>query len=127
MSQIVYDARKIKAYDGLVRLCDYAGKDKAWCNELWMLFLTDAELYEEFVYYLEHHGFADHMRIEGYSLTDCYVWQMEKYNLTRDLGKNPVDCNKEELALQAFMTMARLKQNPEQYQQKFMRGFGLDR
>ena len=40
MSQIIYDTEKIKVYEGLKALCDYAGKTEEWCNELWLTILT---------------------------------------------------------------------------------------
>lgn len=127
MSQIIYDTEKIKAYDGLKTLCEYAGKTAEWCNELWLILLTDYELYTEFIYYLEHHSFADRMKAAGYSLTDCYVWQMEQYNLRSDSGKNTANCNKEKMVLQAFRTMAEMKKEPARYQRKLSEGSTLDR
>ena len=126
MSQIIYDTEKIKAYEGLKMLCEYTGKPESWCNELWLAMLTDYELYREFIYFLEHHSFADHMKVSGYSLTDFYVWQLERYNLTRDIGKNPESCNKEEMVLQAFQTMAAMKKDPDYYIRKLDEGSGMD-
>lgn len=127
MSQIIYATEKIRAYDGLKRLCEYAGKPDEWCSELWLALLEDGELYEEFVYYLEHHGFADSMKAEGYSLTDFYVWQMERYNLFSDSGKNTESCNKEALVLEAFRTMVDIKRNPACLKQKLGEGAGMDK
>lgn len=127
MSQIILDSGKIKAYEGLKMLCEYSGKSSEWCDGLWLDMLTDYELYEEFVYYLEHHSLADHMRIEGYSLTDFYVWQMERYNLASDSGKNTEICNKEKMVLQSFKTMAEMKKNPEYYKRKLTDGSGMDK
>ncbi len=127
MSSIVYGTEKIRAYDGLVRLCEYAGMDSRWCDGLWQEMLQDAGLYAEFVYYLEHHAPADRMKVEGYSLTDLYVWQMEKYNLRRDSGKNTESCNKEEMILQALWTMARMKREPENYIKSLNAGTGMDK
>lgn len=127
MSQIILDAGRIKAYEGLKMLCEYAGKDSGWCDGLWMDMLTDYELYEEFVYYLAHHSLADNMKVEGYSLTDFYVWQMERHNLANDTGKNTAGCNKEEMVLQAFKSMAEMKKAPEYYKRKLSEGRGMDK
>ena len=127
MAQIIYGTEKVKVYEGLQKLCEYAGEPEAWCNELWMMMLTDYELYREFLYYLEHHGFADRMRAAGYSLTDCYVGQMERYNLISDTGKNTASCNKEDMVLQAFWTMAQIKKDPDYYIRRFGEGKGMDR
>ncbi|MDE6389371.1 MAG: hypothetical protein K2L82_16445 [Lachnospiraceae bacterium] len=127
MSGIIYGTEKIRAYDGLVRLCEYAGCTEAWCDELWNEMLSDRELYDEFVYYLEHHIPSDAMKVYGYSLTDLYVWQMEKYNLRRDSGKNTEQCNKEAMVLQAFRALADIKKNPDVFLKRLNDGAGMDK
>ena len=125
-SAIIFDQSRLKVYDGLLRLCEYAGQSEVWCNTLWGELLTDVQLYGAFVYYLEHHELPETPKCEGYSLTDCYVWQMEQDNLRRDTGKNTGQCNKEDMVLQAFMTMAQMKRTPEKYIRKFNDGRGMD-
>ena len=127
MSQIILGTEKVKAYQGLSMLCEYAGKSGEWCNELWLAILTDHELYGEFLYYLEHHCFEDNIKAAGYSLTDLYVWQMGQDNLLRDTGKNTASCNKEEMVLQAFWTMAEMRKDPSRYEKKLTEDFKNDR
>lgn len=127
MSNIVYKNATIRVYDSLVRLCDYAGKSAEWCDKLWQEMLDDKEIYDEFVYYLEHHVPGDLMKVRGYSLTDLYVWQIEQYNLHGDSGKNTVCCNKEEMVLQALWMLAEMKKNPDGYLGKLDRGAGMDK
>ncbi len=123
---ILYDARKIKALEYLYELCEYAGLSEPWADELWGMLLMDSDLYDEFVYYLEHHTFRDDYKICGYALSDIYVWQMDKYNLIREIGKNPEHCNKETMVLNAFMTMAKMKSDPDEYIKRFESGRGND-
>lgn len=123
---ILFDQSRLKAYDGLSRLCEYAGKSGKWCNALWSELLVDQELYDAFVYYLEQHGLAEFPKCKGYSLTDCYVWEIEQDNLRRDTGKNTAQCNKEEMVLHAFMMMAKMKRAPEEFIKKFQDGRGMD-
>lgn len=127
MSNIVYKNAAIRVYDSLVRLCDYAGKSAEWCDKLWQEMLDSKEIYDEFVYYLEHHVPGDLMKVRGYSLTDLYVWQIEQYNLHGDSGKNTVCCNKEEMVLQALWMLAEMKKNPDGYLDKLDRGAGMDK
>ena len=124
---ILYDARKIKALEFLTQLCEYAGKDDVFAQELWTEFLSDGDLYEEFVYYADNHTFCDEMKISGYSMSDLYVWQMDRYNIVRELGKNPTACNKETLVLNAFREMANMKRDPEEYVKRIESGKGNDR
>lgn len=124
---IVVDTTKFKIRGYLDDLCRYAGMSPEWTDDLWMELIADAELYEEFIYYLEHHTFLDKMKVEGYELSDIYVWQMDKYNLIREIGKNPENCNKETIVMNAFMTMSKMKKDPETYIKKLESGRGNDR
>ncbi len=124
---ILYDGRKLKAMDFMYRLCEYAGKDEDFGARLWEELARDEELYNEFVYYADHHTFLDEMKISGYSMSDLYVWQMDRYNIVRELGKNPAACNKETLVLNAFLEMSNMKKDPETYVRRIQSGKGNDR
>lgn len=126
MNGIVYDARRIRAYEGLLALGEYAGKDTEWLNLLWEGIVTDEALLKEFMYYLDHHGFLDALKCEGYSLTDLYVWQMDRYNLVREIGKNTECCNKEAMVLNAFFTMQKMQKDPANFVRRITSGEGMD-
>lgn len=123
---ILFDQSKLKVYDGLTRLCEYAGKPEEWQQDLWKALLTDKGLYDAFVYYLEQHALPDVPKCEGYSLTDLYVWQMEQDNLRRDTGKNTAQCNKEDMVLRAFMTMVGMQREPEAFLRRLRDWKGMD-
>ncbi len=126
MSGIIYDARKIKAYEGLLILGEYAGKETDWLEALWKEFLADEGQMREFMYYLDNHTFCDEDRCGEYGLTDLYVWQMDRYNLIRDIGKNTECCNKEAMVLNAFSSMAQMKKDPHTYLRRLTSGEGMD-
>ena len=123
---IIFDTTKFKVREYLDQICEYAGQSKEWADELWLELLDDNELYEEFIFYLEHHTFLDKMNISGYSLSDLYVWQMDKYNLLSEIGKNPTSCNKETLVMKAFKIMPAMKREPEKYVKLIESGRGND-
>ena len=127
MKGILYDARKVKAYKSLIALGEYAGQEKEWTDALWAELLVVPDLYAECIYYLENHGFKDEFKCRGYSLTDLYVWQMNRYNLIRDFGKNTSECNKETMVLRSFRTMVDLMHHPEEYLKRLGESRGMDR
>lgn len=127
MGNIIIQTSKIKACEYLYELCDYCGYEKEWADELWTDILHSDELYAELVYYLENHTLKDQICIEGYSLTDLYVFQMNKYNLIMEIGKNPVECNKERMVLKAFRMMAEMIKDPPTYVRRLEEGKGSDR
>lgn len=126
MNGIIYDARKIKAYECLLVLGEYAGKEEQWLGVLWECLLSDMGQMREFMYYLDHHTFCDEDRCKGYGLTDLYVWQMDRYNLIRDIGKNTECCNKEAMVLNAFWAMQQMKKDPDTYLRRLTSGEGMD-
>lgn len=127
MAGILYDARKVKAFEVLQMLCEGAEESAETQNQLWQLLLEDSELYTEFLYYVEHHALLGKMNVCGYTLLDLFVLEMDSYNLLHDQGKNTASCNKEAMILHAFLTMAELKKDPEKYLKKFSKGSGMDR
>ncbi|MCR5108138.1 MAG: hypothetical protein K6B28_08230 [Lachnospiraceae bacterium] len=123
---IIIATSKLKVYEGYSSLCEYAGMTTEFSDELWADMNLDRELYEEFVYYLGNHTFKDDMKIRGYSLSDLYVFMMDKYNLIREIGKNPTSCNKETMVLNAFKTMVEMKKDPDTYVKRIESGRGND-
>lgn len=126
MSGILYDARRVKSYEGFLALGEYAGKDSKWLDALWKELVLDNDLMKEFMYYLDHHTFLDELKCRGYGLTDLYVWQMDRYNLVRDVGKNTSVCNKEAMVLNAFQTMLDMQKEPDVYLRRLTAGIGMD-
>lgn len=126
MTGILYDARKVKSYDSLLQLGEYAGKSREFVDGLWSELILDDELMKEFMYYLDHHTLLDEVKCRGYAMTDLYVWQMDRYNLIREIGKNPAVCNKETMVLNAFRTMIDMKKDPDTYVERLTRGTGMD-
>ncbi len=124
---IIISTSKIKACELFYELCDYCGYDREWTDGLWSSIVTDDGLFAEFVYYAENHTFRDVYSISGYSLSDLYVFQMDKYNLIREIGKNTAECNKQRMVLNAFRMMADMRDDPETDVKRLEEGSGEDR
>lgn len=127
MQGILYDATKVKVCQAFYDICNYAELPAQWADELWMDILSRKSIYRELIYYIEHHTFLDELKVCGYSLCDLYVWQMNRYNLIKDTGKNSRTCNKEKMAMQAFRTMVDLMEDPEVYRKRLEEGQGTDK
>ena len=124
---IILDGRRIKAYEGLLSLGEYAGFDEPKLNELWQEFVAEDRLMTEFMYYLDHHSLKDSLKCEGYGLTDLYVHRINVYNIAGDIGKNTSICNKETMILEAFSDMAKMLKDPGPYLKHLGSDFGMDR
>ena len=88
--------------------------------------VADGELMQEFAYYVDNQTLLDQIKCEGYGLTDLYVWQVERYNLMQDYGKNGAECNKVAMVLDSLYMMAQMKKNPEEYVKRLNSGLGMD-
>ena len=124
---IIIATSKIKACEHFYDLCRRCGYDDPWTDALWGDAITDKEIYAELAYYLEHHTLRDSVKVAGYGLTDLYVFQMDKYNLIREIGKNTAECNKERMVLNAFRMMIDMKADPSEYIKRMEEGRGEDR
>ncbi len=124
---IIISTTKIKACEFCYSLCDACGYDRDWTDSLWGDIVSDEDMLAEFMYYAQNHTFRDSCTISGYSLSDLYVFQMDKYNLIREIGKNPPECNKERLVLNAFRMMIDMKADPDTFVKRIEEGRGEDR
>ncbi|MCR5474354.1 MAG: hypothetical protein K6F28_04030 [Lachnospiraceae bacterium] len=126
-SSIIISTSKIRVCGIFYDLCDNCGYDREWSDRLWGDIITDESIYEELAYYVLHHTFKDSFDVCGYSLSDLYVFQMDKYNLIREIGKNPPECNKQRMVLNAFRMMVDMKADPDTYVKRIQEGRGEDR
>ena len=124
---IIIATSKIKVCEFFYDLCDRCGYERDWTDRLWGDLITDPDVYKEFEYYAANHTLRDGIDVCGYSLTDLYVFQMDKYNLIREIGKNPVECNKERMVLNAFRMLIDMKADPETYVRRLEEGRGEDK
>ncbi len=124
MAGIIIDGRRIKAFERLQALGEFTGKSEEFLDSLWKELLLDGELFQDFLYYLDNHGFCDTTKCCGYSLTDLYFYSIRRHDVKKDAGKNYADCNKEALVLDTFAMMADMKKRPEKYLNKLSDAMG---
>ncbi len=96
-------------------LCYYAGEDEKFLQQFWEA-LTDSEgVYKEFVYYLTNQNFLCQYKVEGYSVVDIMVWQMDHFKAQMDRGHDDMKQNGDKMLLMAFDTMLKMERQPEKY------------
>lgn len=127
MSDIILNSKYILTMEALYQIGEGAGRDRNWLDILWTELIEEPDLMKEFMYYVDFNCFKDEFACEGFCLTDMYVFQMSRYNLIRDIGKNTTACSKEYLALGAFHDMAQMIKEPQKYVKKLSEGPGMDR
>jgi hypothetical protein len=127
MAGILYDARRIKAYERLMELGEISGESRNWCDKLWEDIVFEGDLFDELIYFLDNHYLKDNIKCEGYGLTDLYMWQLNKFNVMGDSGKNTSLCNKDRMVFWAFRDMIDMRKNPEPFIKNMTFGKGMDR
>ena len=115
-----------KAYEWAKALCYYAGEDEAFLSQFWQSLTQSEQLYQEFVYYLEHQDFLCNYKVAGYGLLDIMVWQMDHFKAQLDRGKDDMKHNADKMLLMAFDTMLKMEKEPEKYVTLLMSETGTD-
>lgn len=110
MKQIIIANEKLRYYEELSRVCEYVGYSDLFKEQLWADLIKDEGIYQELLYYLEHQDFLARVTIDGLTILDIFVWQMRKYNIRMDRGKNGSDCDKLAMLLETIRTMLDMKQ-----------------
>ena len=76
-----------KALEFARALCKYSNQDEAFCEEFLRRLEESPALYKEFEYYLEHQDFLCEMNIQGITVPDILVWQVDKFKAGIDEGR----------------------------------------
>lgn len=111
MSNIIIASEKLKLFEIVSNWAEYAGYSDEWTNKFWQDLLLTSEVYEEFLYYVDNNDFLCKYSYNGQFITDIFIWEMRKFNIKTDRGKNYADCDKAEMVLNAFRTMLDMKEN----------------
>ena len=108
-------------------LCKEAGKDKAYLEELWTGLCSSEGMLREFAYYHDTGSFLCEKKVEGYSLADIMVWQVDHFKAYLDRGEDCLRYDKEKLLLASFDIMLKMEKNPKPYIKKLQNESGTDR
>ena len=95
-----------------------AGKEDSYGEKLWEEIRSSNGLLRELAYYHDYGKFLCEYQVEGYSLTDVLVWQVDHFKLYMDRGEEMNRYHRERLLLSAFETMVDIKKNPAPYLRK---------
>ena len=104
-----------QAYQWARALCYYAGEDEIFLQDFWLRLRQSDNVYREFVYYLEHQSFLCEYKVEGCTVVDIMVWQMDHFKAQMDRGKDDMKNNGDKMLLMAFDTLLKMERDPERY------------
>ncbi len=66
------------------KLCQYGGEDEVFEEQFKTALLRDEEICGELVSFMEHGSFACKAKVQGYTVVDIMVWQMDHFKARLD-------------------------------------------
>lgn len=117
---------KEKLQDFVKELCRCGGENEAFEKQFLAALLADGEICQEFVYYMEHQDFACRAKVQGYTVVDVMVWQMDHFKARLDRDNTGTRENPARMVLLAFDTLLRMRREPEKYVGKMIQETGTD-
>lgn len=107
-------------------LCEYADENEEFCFEFLQKLNDDAEVLEEFAFYYDNHNFAGIVNVNGMTIVDILVWQVDHFRSDLDRGFYDMQSNPDKMLLRAFDTMLNMRKSPEAYLQRYSSDSGTD-
>lgn len=116
-----------RTLEGYVReLAVKAQESEGYGQELWERIRKSEGVLLELAYYHDYGKFLCRYQVEGYTLADILVWQVDHFKAYLD---RPLEMNRyrqERLLLAAFDIMLRMEQDPVPYVEKMRGETGTD-
>ncbi len=110
----------------IAELCRNAGMEEEFRRRFIDRLLRSAEIYEELLYYAQHLDFLCQYKIQGYTIADIMVWQIDHFKAKLDRGKYDMKHNPSKMVVMAFDTFLNMEEKPEEYIKLFQSETGTD-
>lgn len=115
-----------KIKDFVNKLCRYGGEDETFEAQFLSALSADEEIRSELTYYMEHGDFACMANVQGYTVVDIMVWQMDHFKARLDRDNTGTRQNPDRMVLLAFDTLLKMRKEPEKYAAKMRQETGTD-
>ncbi len=118
------DGQKVR--EAVDRLGYGAGESGEFLEKLAEGLMASPAVGEEFLFYAEMGDFSCKTKIEGYTLVDIMVWQIDHFKAHMDRGNIGMRSNGSKMVLRAFDTMLKMEREPERYKLLMQTETGTD-
>lgn len=115
-----------KLYNYASKLCQEANEEDDVLTVFWNAVSTHEEVLEEFAYYMDNQDFKCELKVEGITVVDILIWQIDRFKAALDEGKFALKYNGPHMVLAAFYTMTDVVDNPQKYLARFASETGTD-
>lgn len=113
-------------YEYTRTMCIQANEEDNVLDVFWNAVISHPEVMKEYEYYAENNDFLCELVVDGISVTDILVWQIDRFKAAIDEGKFALKYNGPHMVLAAFYTMTDVCDNPGKYKARFLSETGTD-
>lgn len=107
-------------------LAQQAGESKEYADKLWERLSHSGNVLQEFAYYHDYGKFLCKYQVEGYTIADILVWQVDHFKAYMDRPNDMNRYHQEKLLLTAFDIMLQMEENPIPFKEKMINETGTD-
>ena len=123
----VNDEEQVGAFNFALELARNAEVTSDFFAKFWNTLVRYRDVYEEFLYYMKNKDFLCKVKVEGYTLVDIMVYQVDHFKAAMDrVDMKKYKYNGEFMVLMAFNTLLEMKENPSEYVYKMQHDSGID-
>lgn len=113
-------------YGFAAKLCEDAHEEEGTLEVFWDRISAYPDILREFEYYMLHKDFLCALKVEGITVADILVWQIDRFKAAIDEGKFALKYNGPHMVLGAFYTMAEVIDDPGKFTNRFRSETGSD-
>ena len=113
------------AHEWAYALCECAGETKEYAEAFWDRLKRSEGVYGEYVNYMLTQDFSCAYSIEGVTVVDIMVWQIDRFKAGMDMVRPERD-NPDRMLLTAFVTMLDMEDRPGELLDSYRRDTGTD-
>ncbi len=113
------------AHEWAYALCECAGETREYADTFWDRLMQSDGVYGEYVNYMLTQDFACTYSIDGVTIVDIMVWQIDRFKAGMDTVRPERD-NPDRMLLTAFVTMLDMEERPEELLDAYRRDTGTD-
>lgn len=107
-------------------LAGQAGETESYADELWERISCSNGILRELAYYHDYRNMLCEYKVEGYTLADILVWQVDHFKAYLDRPEEMNRYHKERLLLTSLDILSRMEDNPAPYIAKMQGETGTD-
>ena len=113
-------------YDYVKKLCEDACEEEGVLDAFWKRVGSYPDVLKELDYYRQHNDFLCELKVEGITVADILVWQIDRFKAALDEGKFALKYNGPHMVLAAFYTMCDVIDDPSRFTSRFSSETGSD-